>query len=435
MYAIIDIETTGGNAKTGKITEIAIYVHNGERIIDEFTSLINPETSIPPFIAQLTGISNEMVENAPLFADVAEEIFSKTANTIFVAHNVNFDYSFIREEYRKLGYDFNRKRLCTVQLSRKSFPGLKSYSLGKLTSELNIVMESHHRAAVDAFATVKLFEMILEREKQHGLFDAHYGIPDLEGIEGPFINEESIEQLPDETGVFYFLDAEDRYLYAQKSSQIKETVINKLKQNAAKSMQQFRNEIYRMDYIVTGSNLLAQLIEIEEIKTKRPIYNFGKNSLKMRFAINVKKSADGLLVYIGKSYSMDENLAFYSTLNETLKAFETLICVYNSESENIAGKKSIMVNPVDLDNIKQFLNLQKKTLIITDEGRNAGERTLILIKGGEIKGYLFADFAESIQDLSELEDKLIPLNNSLEMKMAVRQSIEKKNCESLIYLK
>ncbi len=168
MFIIIDIETTGSSSKYGKITEIALYQHNGVEITNSFTTLINPEIDIPYFITRLTGIDNETVKNAPKFYEVAKKIVELTENRIFVAHNVYFDYSFVKEEYKRLGYEFNRKTLCTVQLSRKLLPGFSSYSLGKLCSDLGIEINGRHRADGDALATVKLFEILLERNRRMG---------------------------------------------------------------------------------------------------------------------------------------------------------------------------------------------------------------------------------------------------------------------------
>ena len=164
MYAIIDIETTGQSATKGKITEIAIYLHNGYEITSSFSSLINPECYIPGFITSLTGIDNEMVKNAPKFYEVARQIVEITQDKIFVAHNVSFDYKFIQEEFKRLGYDYQRKTMCTVRMGRKYIPGYRSYSLGKICDELGISINGRHRAAGDALATTKLFEIILSRK-------------------------------------------------------------------------------------------------------------------------------------------------------------------------------------------------------------------------------------------------------------------------------
>lgn len=164
LYAIIDIETTGQSLSLGKITDIAIYLHNGIEIVDSFSSLINPECYIPQFITDLTGIDNQMVRNAPKFYEVARRIVELTQNAVFVAHNVSFDYKFVQEEFKRLGYDYQRQTMCTVRLGRKFLPGHKSYSLGKICDELGIVIDGRHRAAGDALATVKLFELILAQK-------------------------------------------------------------------------------------------------------------------------------------------------------------------------------------------------------------------------------------------------------------------------------
>jgi len=163
-YAIIDIETTGQSAEKGKITEIAIYIHDGFRVVDSFSSLIDPECYIPGYITNLTGIDNDMVKGAPRFYEVARKIVEMTEDKVFVAHNVGFDYGFIRQEFLRLGYEYKRNVLCTVRMGRKYLPGFKSYSLGKICNELGISNTDRHRAAGDALATVKLFEIILARK-------------------------------------------------------------------------------------------------------------------------------------------------------------------------------------------------------------------------------------------------------------------------------
>ncbi len=161
MYTVIDIETTSGSYKSGKITEIAIFVTDGTQVIDQFISLVDPECYIPPYITEITGINNQMVKGAPKFYEIAKNIVEITKNRTFVAHNVNFDYKFIQAEFKTLGYHFDRKKLCTVELSRRYLPGHASYSLGKLCDDLKIELNGRHRAGGDAAATVELFHLIL----------------------------------------------------------------------------------------------------------------------------------------------------------------------------------------------------------------------------------------------------------------------------------
>lgn len=167
MFAIVDIETTGNSYRYGQITEISIFQHNGIKITDSYSTLIKPDMDIPYFITKLTGINNEMVAGAPRFYEVAKKIVEMTAGRTFVAHNVHFDYKFLKEEFKRLGYEFVRKTTCTVQLSRKYLPGHASYSLGNLCSDLGIKINGRHRAEGDALATVKLFEILLEKHEKY----------------------------------------------------------------------------------------------------------------------------------------------------------------------------------------------------------------------------------------------------------------------------
>ena len=161
MYAVVDIETSGGRAQIDRITEIAIYIHDGDKIVDEFSTLINPEVYIPSFITRLTGINNDMVATAPKFYEVAKKIVLMTEGRLFVAHNAPFDYRFIQEEFKRLGYNYQRQTMCTVRMSRKIIPGMGSYSLGNLCQTLGITINNRHRAAGDALATTKLLELLL----------------------------------------------------------------------------------------------------------------------------------------------------------------------------------------------------------------------------------------------------------------------------------
>ena len=164
MYSIIDVETTGGKFNQEGITEIAIYKFDGENIVDQFISLINPEIPIQPFVQQLTGITDKMVSNAPKFFQVAKRILEITENSILVAHNSSFDYRMIKIEFDRLGYDFNIPQICTVKLSKKLIPNLKSYKLGNLVKSLGIPITNRHRASGDAIATVELFKLLILKD-------------------------------------------------------------------------------------------------------------------------------------------------------------------------------------------------------------------------------------------------------------------------------
>lgn len=294
-YAIIDIEATGGSPKRDKITEVAIYLYDGNQVVDSFISLINPETDIPPFIRKLTGISNDMVSTAPTFERVADRIQAITEGAVFVAHNVQFDYSYIKAEFKRLGYDFSRQKLCTVKLSRKIFPDLPSYSLGKLCAELEIPLSNRHRASGDAFATVKLFSLLRENDSekhiQHSL--SRKVIEDLlpNGMTLAFL-----EDLPEETGVYYFHNNKGNVIYTGRTNDIRRRVIqhfvNKTPNSKLWSMVQ---NTFDVSSEVTGSELISQILESYEIIRLKPRYNRHRRASVYQYGIFKSYNKEGYL--------------------------------------------------------------------------------------------------------------------------------------------
>ncbi len=273
MYAVVDIETTGSRPGDDRITEIAILIHDGEKVIRTFTSLINPERSIPFQISQLTGITDEMVREAPRFPEVARQIVEFTGGMVFVAHNVRFDYSFLKAEFGSLGYNYSRKTLCTVRLSRKLIPGLPSYSLGKLCESLKIPLKNRHRAFGDAEATAILLDRMLKLDQSPEI--VHY-------IEGeikaqtlpPRITRDQVLALPESIGVYYFLDERGQIIYVGKSVNIRSRIIQHFAMDykSRKSIE-FKERIADISFELTGSELVALLLESDEIKRLKPPYN------------------------------------------------------------------------------------------------------------------------------------------------------------------
>ena len=223
-YAIIDVETTGGRAVRDKITEIAIVLHDGEQVLDSFESLVNPECPIPYGITELTGISNEMVADAPRFYEIAKRVVEMTEGAVFVAHNVRFDYSFVQEEFKRLGFTYTRKQLCTVRLARKAFPGLRSYSLGNLIRTLNLNAGARHRAMGDTLATVDLFERIMRLENGKSEAGDLINLGIKEALLPGALSLEKIHSLPQECGVYYFHDQYGQVVYVGKSINIQKRV-------------------------------------------------------------------------------------------------------------------------------------------------------------------------------------------------------------------
>ena len=218
FYTIIDVETSG---RTNRITEISVFKYNGDTVVDEFTSLVNPNCYIPDHITALTGIDNGTVANAPDFQDIAQQILDITEDAIFVAHNVNFDYNVIRNEFKSLNIEFNRKKLCTVRLSRKLLPGHKSYSLGKLCKDLNINVNGRHRARGDAEATVILFQKLQAQEKSREVFSAFLNKNSKEATLPPNLPKEIFNAIPNSIGIYYFKNKKGEIIYVGKAKDIK----------------------------------------------------------------------------------------------------------------------------------------------------------------------------------------------------------------------
>jgi DNA polymerase-3 subunit epsilon len=272
-FAIVDIETTGSKPGSGRITEVAIYLHDGEKIINEFCSLINPESFIPPFISKLTGISNEMVENAPKFHEIAKEIVQITEGAVFVAHNAAFDYNFIRQEFKSLGFNYARDYFCTLQVSRQILPGLPSYSLGKLCSSLNIEIENRHRAHGDALATVRLFEHLCGKTSNKITISDFIKNDYLNLRFPPGFNKSIMDTLPVNAGVYYFHDSNGNVIYIGKSNNIRKRVLSHFNNKKSRRQIDMRNAISDISFEETGNELIALLLESEEIKKQKPFRN------------------------------------------------------------------------------------------------------------------------------------------------------------------
>lgn len=284
-YAIIDVETTGGRASRHRITEIAIVLHDGQRVVDRWSSLVNPETYIPAGITELTGITQAMVEDAPKFYEIAKEVVERTQDAIFVAHNARFDYSFVQEEFRRLGYTYMRKNLCTVRLSRKAFPGFPSYSLGRLCHRLGIQNEARHRALGDAMATAQLLSLIFAQEESQESAREMVNLGIRESLLPKNISLEKIHALPEGCGVYYFHDASGEVLYVGKSIHIKKRVAEHFakKTDKARKLQQ---QVHEITYELTGSELVALLLESYEIKRLRPRINRAQKVRNFPFVVH-----------------------------------------------------------------------------------------------------------------------------------------------------
>jgi DNA polymerase III subunit epsilon len=425
MYAVVDIETTGGSPDHEKITEIAIYLYDGEKITGQFSSLINPEKIIPYHITTLTGISNEMVANAPRFFEVAKEIVELTQDKIFVAHNVSFDYNFIKSEFKRLGYDFKRDKLCTVKLSRKLIPGKRSYSLGRLCEELGIQIEDRHRAGGDAQATVKLLDLLLKTDgARQGLIDEVRGIS-ARNLHPSFALD-SLKKIPEEAGVYYFLDEKNELIYIGKSRNLHQRVLSHFSGTTSRSAMKMRENIVSIDYSVTGNELIALLLESDEIKKHKPRFNRALRRANPQWGLFLRINDQGYhCLEIGKHSDTEdipvcsfnnrqEGRDYLGNMVETFNLCQKLCGLYVStgpcfhfEIRECRGACVGLELP-ELYNMRvtqalSRIKFQHQNFLILDKGRHDEEKSVVKIENGKYIGfgYISDDTIEGIESLHE----------------------------------
>lgn len=309
-YAVIDVETTGGSPSNSKVTEIAIYKHDGNTVIDSFVTLVNPETIISEFVRNLTGISNKMVENAPKFYEIAKKIVEFTKDTVFVAHNVNFDYSTIRHEFKQLGYDFRLPHLCTVTTSRNLLPNKDSYSLGKLCKSLGIELIGRHRAGGDAKATAALLSILLEKSNNDL---SSFIIQEIDtNLVHPKLDLNVVEKIPNKAGVYQLLNEHKQLLYVGYSKQIRSSIETHLKNIPETG---WCGEIASTYYELSGSELIAYILAHQIIEKRQAKYNQIKTEIQTNFAFEqgklTPKIGNDTFYLLGKGRNKSERSLIY----------------------------------------------------------------------------------------------------------------------------
>jgi DNA polymerase-3 subunit epsilon len=446
LYTIIDIETTGNGIKGNKITEISIFKYDGHEVLDEYTSLVNPQCEIPSFITGLTGIDNNMVRNAPLLEDIIPEIEAITKDTIFVAHSVNFDYNVIKNEFKQFGHDFSRKKLCTVRLSRKLLPGYNSYSLGKLTAALGIPLTDRHRARGDAHATVLLFHKLLRAENADSVFKLFLNSKSQEATLPPALPKEEYEKLPTTPGVYYFKNEKGKIIYVGKAINIKKRVLGHFYDKKTKEIT-LCAETASLDFEETGNELIALLKESADIKHLYPKYNSAQKRSIQQYGIFSYEDRNGIIHLAFNKIKMTPNaLAICYSPTEARQYLEALcntfeLCPkYCHLQENVSScshykiKQCIgLCSDLDLVNtynervqeaLKSLKEIQSD-LVIKTCGRNAEENAFVIIQENSYAGYGFVPKETPIEHIEDLESFIIPQKNTLETQRIVESYIRK----------
>ena len=409
MFAIVDIETCGSKFafRKGRIIEICILIHDGMSVVDKYSTLINPECYISGFYTQISGITNEMVADAPKFHEVAKEIIAFTEGKIFVAHNAAFDYHFVRDEFASMGYTFRRETLCTVRLSRKLIPGKKSYSLGNLCSDIGIQIENRHRAEGDAVATAKLLDILLQLKTQSKEYKTK-SVTQIMTTKVQNIKKYIVDKLPESCGVYYFLNKEGQIIYIGKSVNMYSRALSHYNTDLKKSKAMLQ-DIHDVDFVETGSELISLLLESQEIKKHQPIYNRQRKKEIFTHAIDFFTDEQDIINLRIVPFEDSQNalLSFnhYTTARERLEQWidekelclrycglttEGSVCFHHQIKKCrgiCAEQESIQTYNERVNTVVTAHTFPKKDFIILDKGRTHDEKSFILVQDYTYIGY------------------------------------------------
>jgi len=452
LYCILDIETTGGQYNEEGITEIAIYKFDGHEVIDQLISLVNPEKPIQPFVVKLTGINNAMLRSAPKFYEIAKRIIEITEGCVLVAHNASFDYRILQTEFRRLGFDFKKPTLCTVELSKKLIPDQASYSLGKLVRALGIPMADRHRASGDALATVKLFKMLLAKDVEKEILKSFVKTEIKSGISPKLLD--IVENLPSKTGIYYIHNEKGNLIYIGKSKNIKKRV-NQHFTGSSSKCKKIQREVYAVNFEETGSELIALLKESEEIKINKPIYNRAQRKSIFQYALYMHKNEHGYLALsIEKADGRKKEITSFATLQEGKNFMFKITEKYNLcqkinglyETKNGCFQYKIReCNGACLgeelpanynERVQEFIaenSFENNNMVIIDRGRTFDERSAILIENGVYKGYCFYELNYQVNNIDILKNIIIPMQNNRDVKTIIQTYLRKNKVYKVIH--
>ena len=341
MYTIIDIESTGGKFNEESIIEVAAYRFDGTSIKDQFISLVNPQRDIHPYVEKLTGITSKMVKTAPKFHEIAKRIVEITSDSILVAHNAQFDYRILQLEFKRLGYEFSMKSLCTVILSQELLPDQESYKLGRLSRSLGIPLKDRHRASGDALATVELFKILMEKDIKQDIIKK--SIVEFPGESMSSLFKETIENLKNNIGVFYIYNKNKKLIYIDYSKDIKNKVV-KLFTSKKFIPKYVQNNFKSIKVHNTGNISISIIKALNEIKTLKPKIN---NTIdpKIFFKIDkpdiISEIKNFIITFSGKNKN-DKSFIFFK--NEKFLGYGYFDLFNNINTEQKLKSRLVKVN-------------------------------------------------------------------------------------------
>lgn len=373
MYSVIDIESNGAPYRKESIIEIALYKYDGHRIVDQFISLVNPESDITPFVQKLTKISPKMVKTAPKFHEIAKRVVEITDNTTLVGHNIEFDYRMLRQEFKRLGYDFKINTIDTIPLAKKLIPMAESYNLGKLVKSLGIPLVDQHRASGDAKATLELFKLLMIKDKDSEIIQQHHDEVNAK----TYLNKirDLTQDLPAEKGILYFQDKDGKIIFSDFVDDL-----NKFSKNIFHSKSKrwitIQEEVEQIQYELTGNDILAKLMMRTKGLKKSESLPFGLYHKSEKYfvdKINNQKTEKPLL----KFKSFTQGIKAVSFIN----------------------KKGDLQ---EVNQLKNLITIHKKDELWLSTGRVLGEKSFLLFEKGKLTAYGFYELYTQIESLKKL---------------------------------
>lgn len=423
MYAVLDIETTGGQYNQEGITEIAIYKFDGTEVVDQFVSLVNPEKPIQPFVVKLTGINEAMLRLAPKFYEVAKRIIEITDGCVIVAHNASFDYRILRTEFRRLGYEYNRQTLCTVELSKKLLPEAQSYSLGKLVRSLGIPIADRHRASGDAVATLKLFKLLLTKDHEKTIVKEHIKSGATDGVSPKLYD--IIENQPTTMGIFYVHNEKGEIIYIGKSSNIRKKV-GQLFTGSSKICKRIQNEVFTVTYEETGNELIAQLKEREELLVNKPVLNVVQRKPIFTWGVYLEEQNETFTLKVGKVTGKRVAISCFKNQKSALDFVNYIERLHLEETFVPIEQQQDISSEQLLNNIQQYQE-DFNNLIIVLKGRKVDEKSAVVIQNGQFKGYCFYDLNYQILNQNVLDNVLTSLTHVKDSMSIIKHYLYQKN--------
>jgi DNA polymerase III subunit epsilon len=439
-FAIIDVETTG-TIHDGKITEIAIIIHDGTRELERFTTLLNPCRRIDPYVVRLTGITDRMVSTAPLFEEHAERIMELTRNRIFVGHNVSFDYAFVKMEFRQLGIEFTRETLDTIDICRRIIPDLPSYSLKKLCVSVGIPMDKHHRALGDTEATALLFHKLYVKDMKTVFSRVKPDIPNVNIP--PNLPPSQLEGIPDSAGVYYFHDGDDQILYIGKSIDLRKRILSHFHPKEKKKWAELWRNIHSISYEETGSELVALLLESHEIKRQQPRLNALLKSVQsMPYSIYAGADERGYITFsLRRRTTMAESIVDVRgykqgerLLINTAERFRLCRCLLgiqrlkgNCFQHQIRECNGAAMGLEDAETYnaramkaQHHLGFELENMLLVLAGRHSDEYSVVQIENGRYIGYGYLAREEANAPLDEVLEAVRPQEDNPDAQRIIR---------------